>query len=188
VSAGNAVLEDKIAQAVNVSPVLDNCFFHALALYFLANQIPLPEGLFTRLDNDTPALVLLKNRFPNMESLDLFQNYALVAHPRKNYFPHHLVEKTMILGIFLRRFFINRLYEHRANCQALFQCEDEDEQGVDERKITFMSLMNGFHTAKLQDIANGNQNHMDSFLQQVEHNPIYQANSDYFINYFREPP
>ncbi|CDZ79016.1 hypothetical protein BN59_03331 [Legionella massiliensis] len=210
-SAEDLVLATRISQAVNVSPVLDNCFFHALALYFLANQLPFPDDLFTRFGTETPEIAELKARFPRMDSLALFEDYVFAKHPDSNPFPDHLVEKTMVLGIFLRSWFTKHLAEHEANRKALFKVEESQAvRGVDENHITFISLINAYYEAKFADAwqeearqeevrqeevrqeevrqevatqknaARENGGMMVSFLEQVAHNPIYQANSDFF--------
>lgn len=157
-----------LSQVVNVSGLLNNCFFHALALYHLGNKIPLPVDLFTYSSKeDNEDLAKLKTQFPNLESLDLFTKYTVMKQFDDKY-SNHWVEKTIVLGIFLRSYFVKRLLNNEENSQDLFEYKGNEEK-INEKQITFMSL-----------IENRLSSTLDNFLESVKDNPIYLANEEYF--------
>lgn len=111
-------LENRIKSAVNVSGAFDNCFFHNYALYLLSNHLPLPQDLFyfTSVLADDSKAKRLQHLFPNKESLELLSLLDVKAGNPVS--PNYFVEKTLILGILLREWFVTQLAgndEHKNN-------------------------------------------------------------------------
>ncbi len=206
-----SILAKNIKEAINVSGILNNCFFHSLALYFLGNNIALPEDLFSpfKVEEKNPRLVSLKKHFKNLDSLELFKQFMRIKplikinHPDDaDEYPNHLVEKTIILAIFLRSWFVEQLRQDKENCQILFEYKGE-KKSIEEKQITFMSLIESFQTSMIADIKDPSSiknmeeidlftNQLDEFLgenlslgvetfkEMVNDNPIYKANENYF--------
>ncbi|MBA2711833.1 MAG: hypothetical protein H0U57_14740 [Tatlockia sp.] len=201
--------ENKLAHnfkdSINVSGILDNCFFHSLALYYLANDISLPEDLFTELEceQSNPYLIHLKKYFKNINDLELFNQFILSKQEEDDY-PNHLVEKSIILGIFLRSWFVEQLCKDQENRLALFEYEGK-KKSLEEKQITFMSLIEDFQASRISDVKDPslskefnyhdlyseelddffideNNLHLevDTFKESVKDNPIYLANLEYF--------
>ena len=103
-------INSRINDAVDVSSAFHNCFFHSYAAYLLANNLPIPSGLFqfkTILGPQSPASQL-QALFKNKSSLDLFAQYEELTHQQSGSAPHYMVEKSLILGCLLREWFANQ--------------------------------------------------------------------------------
>ncbi|MFI4919346.1 MAG: type IV secretion protein Dot, partial [Legionellales bacterium] len=98
-------LAARIKESLDVSGAFDNCFFHTYASYLLANEKSLPDDLFTfkSLLGDASYAAKLQTRFPNQESLSLFEDFARPqGQALEPVDPNFLVEKTLVLGFLLR--------------------------------------------------------------------------------------
>ena len=106
----------QIKQSIDVAGTFDNCFFHAYALYLLANQLPFPENLFSFqsiIGQDSLASQLQKN-FNNFDDLELFAQYHQLTTPDiQPLSSHFLVEKTLILGCLLREWFATTMLKNQ---------------------------------------------------------------------------
>jgi hypothetical protein len=199
-------LAKDIKESVNVSGILDNCFFHSLALYYLGNNISFPEDLFTMKhnhDDDSSPLQKLQAQFKNTESLEIFNKYTQMKQPNGHQYPNHLVEKAIVLGVFLRSWFVEQLREDAEHCKALFEYTGKND-GIDEKQITFMSLIDDLQSAMISDVKDPADKKnideinlfteeldsffveeeltlgVDTFKEGVKDNPIYLANKKYF--------
>lgn len=111
----------RLAEALNVSPAFDNCFFHSYAAHLLANKLPLPKDLFTFksiMGPESPASQL-QARFPNEHSLSLFAEYAQGHNPEDEpLFPNFIVDKTLVLGFLMREWFATQLSQNMGLADA----------------------------------------------------------------------
>ncbi|MBA3537913.1 MAG: hypothetical protein H0T84_15135 [Tatlockia sp.] len=206
ISPEESKLAKDINESVNVSGILNNCFFHSLALYYLGNNISFPDDLFTMKqihDNNSSPLQKLYARFKTIESLEIFYQYAHIKQPNSHQYPNHLVEKVIVLGVFIRNWFVEQLRMDEEHCKALFEYRGRKE-GIDEKQITFMSLIEKLQSAMVMDVKDpvdiknideldlfsGELDsffieeelspEVDSFKEGVKDNPIYLANKKYF--------
>lgn len=105
-------LHVRIAESLDVSGAFDNCFFHSYSAHLLAQGLPLPDDMFTFtsiLGDDSNAAQLQK-RFPNLNSLSLFAEYAQQVKPdERPISPSFIVEKTLVLGILMREWFATKM-------------------------------------------------------------------------------
>jgi hypothetical protein len=107
-------LPERIVEALDVSAAFDNCFFHAYALYLIANNRSLPKDLFTfnSILDDSYAAKLQKI-VPDENSLFLFAEYSKRHEPNnESLSPNFIVEKTLVLGFLLREWFATHMAEH----------------------------------------------------------------------------
>lgn len=155
---------------VDVAATFDNCFFHCYALHVLGNQCPFPEDLFTFdsiLGGESPAKQL-QELFSDEQSLDgLFAEYNKSRdNPERAEAPNFIVEKTMVLGILLREWFATKL------------SQDERSRDSDQFVSQFIALRD-----ILKDYPEeGRKQWIDAL--ELNHNPAYQANQDFFNDYF----
>ncbi|MDI1351462.1 MAG: type IV secretion protein Dot, partial [bacterium] len=100
---------------LNVSGAFDNCFFHAYSAHLIANDLSLPQELFdfkSVAGEGSPASELQK-RFPNQESLSLFNQYSTInPDTKKPISPSFIVERTLILGFLMREWFATLMAEN----------------------------------------------------------------------------
>ena len=99
----------RIANAVDVSGALDNCFFHSYAAYLLSNKLPLPTDLFTPnpANKNSPA-EQLKQIFKGPDDLEMFNAHYQQKYPDAQ--PNEmLAEKALVLGVLCRENFANQL-------------------------------------------------------------------------------
>lgn len=95
---------------VDVSAALENCFFHSLALYYLLTKRPFPNDLFMVYETDLPEVKNIKQFIPNFNSLNLFEIFARQCQKIEDLpAPHFLFEKTLVLGVLLRSWFVKEL-------------------------------------------------------------------------------
>ncbi len=117
-------IRDRVKDAVNVSSALDNCFFHSYAAYLLSNHLPLPQDLFLPVsENQGSPAEQLKKIFKHEKDLDIFDTYQQMtvanAEPCEM-----LVEKTLVLGVLFREWFVDNLLKDEANKERLFRNGD----------------------------------------------------------------
>ncbi|CEG56404.1 Dot/Icm T4SS effector Ceg23 [Legionella fallonii] len=109
-------------QALNVSGAFDNCFFHTYLLHLFANDLDLPEDLFTFksiLGDKGPAAELQK-RFPDIDSLSIFAEYAQRQSPeRPPVSPNFIFEKTLVLGFLMREWFATTMAQNLTIANSL---------------------------------------------------------------------
>lgn len=172
------LLKARINGALNVSGVLHNCFFHSVALYFLGNKVSLPKDLFTIHDHDNEQVKQLKTFFPDLDSLDSFlKQYTAFKYPSVVWpYPNYLAEKTMILGIFLRGWFVKQLLANKENCKALFDNKLGEEARESDEHKTFVRLC----TIYQEGIWTSDTESVNAFKDQAKGSPIYEANQKYF--------
>lgn len=144
---------DRMTETSDVSAAFDNCFFHSLALYWLASERPLPEEWFAHQAYDEVALTQLKNVIKNEKNLDIFSQYERIVKPSTRV-SSCLVEKVFVLGLFLRSYFISELVKDITNKNDLFSGHEV---------VDFSTVLNFFlaGTTDLDD-------------------PLYQANDHFF--------
>ncbi|HHF7368557.1 TPA: hypothetical protein ACPSKY_003721 [Legionella bozemanae] len=135
-----SVKEAMTKEAVDVSGALDNCFFHAYALYLLSNHGKFPENLFelNEFDNDT-NLVKLK---------ELFKDKTLQQELTSADSPAYLFEKTLILGVLFRSWFSAQLA--KSDPGAFFQAR-EGLNDHDIRRTTFLQIVTDYKEAIAHD-------------------------------------
>jgi hypothetical protein len=107
----DALLKERIAQSIDVSPVLNNCFFHAFALYLLVNEKAFPPGLFAVDEHDSESVRDLKHHFQEPRDLEIFDAYAELKNPDSTHLTH-FYEKTLVLGVLLRSWFAHWLLKN----------------------------------------------------------------------------
>lgn len=142
----------RMSETIDVSAALDNCFFHSLALYWLATEQALPEEWFAHQINDDTMLTRLKNTIKNENDLNRFSQYERLVNPYGC--SECLMEKVFILGVFLRSYFCNELAHDMVNKADLFS---------GQRVINFQTVTDFF---------------MGGYTNLED--PLYQAN-DYFF-------
>lgn len=114
-------------QSIDVSGAFHNCFFHCYALHLLANQLPLPDDLFTfqSISGSHSQASQLQKIFPNQRSLNVFASYDKLKNPNDlPLSPHFIVEKTLVLGILFREWFATKLSNNRAHAESLLLGEE----------------------------------------------------------------
>lgn len=131
------IVKDRLANAVNVSGAMDNCFFHSYAAYLLSNNLPLPTDLFTPNpeNKDSPA-EKLKDIFKEPKDLEIFNAYRQQKYPGSE--PSEmLVEKSLVLGVLFREWFAKNLAENQQHKQQLFDNNDNS-------KVSFLKLIENY--------------------------------------------
>ncbi|MDP1604685.1 MAG: hypothetical protein Q8M03_15635 [Legionella sp.] len=116
----DVVLHERIDRAIDVSPVMNNCFFHAFALYLLINNEPFPPHLFLQYDQDIKPVQDLKKQFKRLEDLEIFDTYEQLKNPDSKG-SMHFFEKTMVLGVFLRSWFAHWLLVNDEYKELLYE-------------------------------------------------------------------
>ncbi|ASQ46149.1 hypothetical protein [Legionella clemsonensis] len=130
--------KQRIDEAIDVSPALNNCFFHAYALHLLSNQHAFPPGLFDLTEFDGTHVVTLKERLHDDRVLQEELTTAAT--------PDYLFEKTLILGILLRSWFCTQLFHSETARDALFEFKGETYNG-DIRAFTFLRMVSEYQDA-----------------------------------------
>lgn len=162
-------LISRMANAVDVSAALDNCFFHSYAAHLLSNKLPLPADLFTPnpVNQGSPA-EKLKEIFKGPDDLDVFNAYQQQKYPNAE--PSQmLVEKTLVLGVLLRENFAQQLLENNAHKEQLFDNNDEN-------NVSFLKLIDSCRDFGLEHV-----------LADDRMAPICEANRDFFDNLSHTP-
>ena len=116
----DALLHERIDRAIDVSPVMNNCFFHAFALYLLINNEPFPPDLFLQYDHDIKSVHDLKKQFKRLEDFEIFDTYAQLQNPGSKS-STHLFEKTLVLGVLLRSWFAHWLLVNDEYKELLYE-------------------------------------------------------------------
>ncbi|CEK10421.1 hypothetical protein [Legionella hackeliae] len=133
--------KQRIGNGIDVSPALDNCFFHAYALHLLGNNEAFPKDLFDTNEFDAPEIkelkCHLKNEIPRAE---------LTAASEK-----YLFEKTLILGVLLRSWFFAQLFRNERSRDARFHFTGKPQSDHDLRIITFLRIVKDYKEALYQD-------------------------------------
>lgn len=169
INTDNVLLHQRLANAVDVPGVLDNCFFHSYAAYVLANNLPLPTDLFSRNPEraGSPA-EQLKEVFKNPADLDMFNAYQQQRFPGAED-GAMIAEKSLVLGVLYREWFAEQLLKNEAHRDELFDNDDES-------KVSFIKLINA-----CRDVG------VETVLRDDRMAPIYEANRDFFNNLNRTP-
>lgn len=150
-----------LATAIDISEALDNCFFHAFALYHLANKQELPTNLFTVHPHDDFMVKHLKELIFSGETLEFYFNES------------RLFEKTMVLGILFRSWFVLNLLALDNNRNKLFAVNGQDRLITSEDGATFVTLLTEYQSA----IRQGNLATIEEKYKDIA---IFEANADYF--------
>lgn len=114
-------LEERLTTAIDVSAAFDNCFFNSYAAFLLANNLPLPDTLFTftsLLGNNSRA-THLRHFFPSEDGLDMFKKHRDLTPIIGPEYPNFMVEKTLVLGILLREWFATQLNNNSTHRDAM---------------------------------------------------------------------
>ncbi|CEG58223.1 Dot/Icm T4SS effector Ceg23 [Legionella fallonii] len=102
----------RFKEALNVSGAFDNCFFHTYLLHLIANDLDLPDNLFTfkSIAGGSSQASELQKRFPNSDSLSIFAEYAQRHHPeRPPVASSFIFEKILVLGFLMREWFATKM-------------------------------------------------------------------------------
>ncbi|KTD18548.1 Dot/Icm secretion system substrate [Legionella lansingensis] len=154
--------DKRIREAISVSPVFENCFFHCIALHYLCNNIRLPEDLFRPAKNDSKLVLQLKELLKDEAALhEFFIDYERsktstssskreLADSEEFDSTQYLFEKTLILGILFRHWFVNQL-DNKHSLAVRYEFPHLESRGCDERHITFSKLIVKFREAALED-------------------------------------
>ncbi|WP_131793568.1 hypothetical protein [Legionella brunensis] len=133
---------ERFKEAVDVSAAMDNCFFHSLALHFLGNGKPFPAELFAENTLDAPAVRQLKQLLQEEASQRLLTTSAT---------PDYLFEKTLILGVLLRSWFVQQLLQSKESREAIFSFPGEVSSEHDLRRGSFVQMVADYREAALAD-------------------------------------
>jgi hypothetical protein len=167
-------LQQRLADSVDVSAAMDNCFFHSYAAYRLSHHLDLPADLFRPVPGrDSPA-ERLKTQFTQASDLDLFNQHYRQMNQHASSDEEMLMEKTLVLGVLLREWFADKLLENAANKEELFDNNDE-------HKPSFMKMM-----VICQDASLGDPNERLELLR-LQNDPIFKANEAYFSQVAHQP-
>lgn len=159
----------RIANAVDVSGALDNCFFHSYAAYLLSNKLPLPTDLFTPnpANKNSPA-EQLKQIFKGPDDLEMFNAHYQQKYPDAQ--PNEmLAEKALVLGVLCRENFANQLSKDEANKDQLFENNDEN-------KISFLKIIDSYRDFGRETV-----------LADDRIAPIYESNREFFDGLSQTP-
>ena len=159
----------RLANAVDVSGAMNNCFFNTYAAYLLSNKLPLPDDLFTPNPAKKGSLAeALKDTFKGPSDLDIFNAYHQQKYPGVES-SEMLAEKSLVLGVLFREWFAKKLLENQENKQQLFSNDDTS-------KISFLKTIDGCRV-----IGTNGAIKDDRML------PIIEANREFFTNLPRTP-
>ena len=112
----------RFKEALNVSGAFDNCFFHTYLLHIFANGLDLPEDLFTfeSILGDEGHAAKLRKRFPDIDSLSVFAEYAQQQNPKNtSVSPSFIFEKTLVLGFLMREWFATKMAKDPTIAESL---------------------------------------------------------------------
>lgn len=159
----------RIANAVDVSSALDNCFFNSYAAYLLSNKLPLPNDLFTPnpANKNTPA-EKLKETFKGADDLEIFNAYHQQKYPNAES-SEMLAEKTLVLGVLCRENFANQLSKDEEHKDQLFENNDEN-------KISFLKIIDSYRDFGRETV-----------LADDRIAPIYESNREFFDGLSQTP-
>lgn len=169
INADEVILNQRLANAVDVPGVLDNCFFHSYAAYVLANKLPLPTDLFTpSAEKAGSPAERLKETFKSPADLEIFNTYQQQRFPGTED-SKMIAEKSLVLGVLYREWFAEQLLKNEAHKDELFDNDNES-------KVSFIKLINA-----CRDVG------VETALRDDRMAPIYEANPDFFNNLHRTP-
>lgn len=147
ITQGDALLHinrmKKIAEAIDVSAALDNCFFHSLALFFLTRPQFFPKSLFDKNELDAPSVQELKKFFVD----DIAKQQLTTIDSNKLLF-----DKTLILGVLLRSWFVQQLFVNKDLAGVFFECKGVNLSEHDLRRSTFLQMVTDYKEAYLKDL------------------------------------